>query len=203
MIKDSLPKFIAEMKELAILLNASQKEIDAMEKYIGNMVRQFYISSADYSLNDWEKEFGIEKNSTFTIGQRRAQLLAKLNTRTPASIKMLENLVKKTLNADAVEITEVPEEYKFIVYVKSEYLIENMGIADAAVHKARPAHLNYEFINNIIRNQQKKIYVAVIGRTIIKKEGEVNTDGVSSYGSRRKSAYQDFCKSKQSAFIAG
>ena len=181
MLVDSLPKFVANMKEMAMLLHTNQIEIDAMTVYIENMVNQFYISSADYSLDDWEREFGIEKNSTLTNVQRRAQVLAKLNTRTPASVKMLENLVRKTLNADAVEIVEVPSEYRFIVYVQSGYLVENMGIADDAVRKARPAHLNYEFINNMIRDRHKKIYAAVVGRTVKTIEGEVDTDGIYSY----------------------
>lgn len=181
MLKDSLPKFISEMKEIAELLNTDQIEIDRMIKYIDDMVSQFYISSATYSLDDWEKEFGIEKNSTLTYVQRRAQILAKLNMRTPASIRRLENLVKKTLNADAVEIIEIPAEYRFVVYVQSGYLVENMKIADNAVRQARPAHLGYEFINSLIRQRNKKLYVAVTGRTVKTMELEVNTDGIYSY----------------------
>ena len=59
MLKDSLPKFVSEMKELADLLNTSQIEIDRMLSNIEDMVSQFYVASAMYSLDDWEKEFGI------------------------------------------------------------------------------------------------------------------------------------------------
>lgn len=173
MLKDSLPRFVSEMKELADLLNTSQIEIDRIISNIEDMVSQFYVASATYSLDDWEKEFGIEKNSMLTDVQRRAQILAKLNTRTPASIKMLENLVKQTLNADFVQIVEIPTEYRFIVYVQSKYLVENMNIADDAIKKARPAHLGYSFINSLIRQNNKRMYVAVVGRTVKTIEGEV------------------------------
>lgn len=178
MLKDSLPRFVREMKEMSKLLQVDQAEIDRLVQYIEEMIRQFYISSATYSIDDWEREFSIGRNSTLTRNQRRAQLLGKLNTRTPATVKMLENLVLKTLGADKVEIMEIPSEYRFEIYVQSGYLVENMGIADAAVYKARPAHLGYEFVNRIIREDKKKIYVAVVGKTFKTTEGDVDTDGI-------------------------
>lgn len=173
MLKDSLPKFIVEMKEIAELLDISQEEINKLMEEISKLTKQFYVKSATYSIDDWEKEFGIEKNSTLSLNQRRAQILAKLNTRPPATVKMIENLVKQTLNADMVTIIEHTEEYSFTIYVQSGYLIENMKIADEAVHKARPAHLNYEFINGIIRNTKKTFYCGIAGITIRTTEGEV------------------------------
>ena len=104
MLRDSLPQFVREMREMALLLNVDQAEIDRMEAYIEELIRQFWIASATYSIADWEKEFGIEKNSTLTLGQRRAQVLAKLNTRTTATVKMIENLVMKVLGHERVEI---------------------------------------------------------------------------------------------------
>lgn len=175
MLKDSLPKFIADMKELAELLNTDQIEIDRMVEHIEKMVSQFYISSATYSLNDWEREFGLEKNTTLTIAQRRARILGKLNTRTPASIKMLENLVSKTLGVENVSITEVPQEYRFIINVKSEHVLECMDIAKDAVRNARPAHLNYEFINEIARKDIKILYIGMADRKCIEQFNDIDT----------------------------
>lgn len=193
MLKDSLPQFVREMKEMSALLKVDQAEIDRMLRYIEDTIRQFYISSATYSIDDWEREFSIEKNRTLTRSQRRAQLLGKLNTRTPATVKMLENLVLKTLGADKVEIREIYEEYRFEIYVQSGYLVENMGIADAAVYRARPAHLGYEFVNRIIREDNKKIYAAVVGRTFKTTEGDVDTGGICVDESRGRAAGETYC----------
>ena len=152
MLRDSLPQFVREMREMALLLNVDQTEIDKMETYIEEMVRQFWISSATYSITDWEREFGIEKNSMLTLGQRRAQVLAKLNTRTTATVKMIENLVVTVLGNKRVEIVENYQDYSFSVIIRSDYVLENMMMARSAVHNARPAHLGYEFINKIARD---------------------------------------------------
>lgn len=174
MLKDSLPRFVREMREMALLLNVDQVEINRMEAYIEEMIRQFWISSATYSIADWEKEFGIEKNSTLTLGQRRAQVLAKLNTRTTATVKMIENLVVTVLGNKRVEIVENYQDYSFSVVIRSDYVLENMMMARSAVHNARPAHLGYEFINRIARDSFMQLHAGTAGRKIKEETGEID-----------------------------
>ena len=175
MLKDSLPQFVREMREMALLLNVEQPEIDRMEACIEEMIKQFWISSASYSIDDWEKEFSIEKNSTLTLGQRRAQVLAKLNTRTTATVKMLENLVVKVLGNKRVEIVENYQDYSFAVIIRSDYVPENMAVAREAVRNARPAHLNYEFINKIARDSMMQLHAVTAGRKVKEETGNVDT----------------------------
>ena len=103
---------------------------------------------------------------TSTQEQRRAQVLAKLNMRMPATVKMLENLVRQTVGAENVWIEEHPAEYAFTVYVQEDKLSDFLGIARRAVHDARPAHLNYKFIERLIRNARLDLYGAGYGRII-------------------------------------
>ena len=174
MLRDSLPQFVREMREMALLLNVDQVEIDRMEAYIEELIRQFWIASATYSIADWEKEFGIEKNSTLTLGQRKAQVLAKLNTRTTATVKMIENLVMKVLGHERVEIVENYQDYSFSVVVRSDYVLENMMMARSAVHNARPAHLGYEFINKIARDSLMQLYAGTAGRKVKEEMDEID-----------------------------
>lgn len=163
MLNKSVPPFVAQMREIAELFIAEQPELDRMEKELTELLKQFYIKSATYSLDQWEDEFGIERNSSLTLMQRRARVLAKLNSNPPATVKMLENLVFQILSANAVTIVEHPSEYHFDVYVNSDYLVETFEIADEAVRLARPAHLSYKFINRLIRNSTSKIYYGIAG----------------------------------------
>ena len=163
MLKKDVPPFVAQMREIAELFIAEQPELDKMEADISELLRQFYIKSATYSLDEWEDEFGIERNSSLTLMQRRARVLAKLNSNPPATVRMLENLVFQILSANAVTIVEHPAEYSFDIYVNSDYLIETFEIADEAVRLARPAHLSYKFMNRLIRKASSRIYVGIAG----------------------------------------
>lgn len=157
MLKKSIPTFAAEMREMKELLQAEQPEVDRLRAALEELEKQFYLKTATYSLSDWEREFGIEQNNRLTVSQRRAQILAKLNTTTPASVKMLENLVQQILGAD-VTITEHPEKYSFDVYVSTQHIADNFAIAKTAVYEARPAHLSYNFVNALIRTAEQKIF---------------------------------------------
>ncbi len=163
MLDKSVPPFVAQMREMAELFIAEQPELDRMERELTELLKQFYIKSATYSLDQWEDEFGIERNSSLTLMQRRARVLAKLNSNPPATVKMLENLVFQILSANAVTIVERPEKYHFDVYVNSDYLVETFEIADEAVRLARPAHLSYKFINRLIRNSTSRVYYGIAG----------------------------------------
>lgn len=163
MLKKSVPPFVAQMKEIAQLFIAEQPELDRMEADLAELLRQFYIKTATYSLDMWEDEFCLERNTSLTLMQRRARVLAKLNSNPPATVKMLENLVLQTLSANAVTIVEYPSEYSFTVYVNSDDLIETFAIADEAVRLARPAHLSYKFVNRLIRNSLPRVYYGIAG----------------------------------------
>ena len=139
-------------------LGAEQPELDRLEGILTELLAQFYIKTATYSLNQWEQDFGIAENPELTQEQRRAQVLAKLNMRMSATVKMLENLVRQTVGAENVWIEEHPAEYAFTVYVQEDKLSDFLGIARRAVHDARPAHLNYKFIERLIRNARLDLY---------------------------------------------
>lgn len=166
MLKDSLPQFVTSMKEMKSILQAEQIELNLLEDTLQEFMRQFYIKSATYELDRWESELGLEKNPGLTQEQRRGRLLAKLNTTTPASISMLENLVQQVLEADRVTIVEHPAEYKFDIYVNTKYIAANMGIAAQAVYEARPAHLQYGFINSLSRDSDQKLFAGFTGMII-------------------------------------
>lgn len=79
MLKKSVPPFVAQMREMAELFGAEQPELDRLEGILTELLAQFYIKTATYSLNQWEQDFGIAENPELTQEQRRAQVLAKLN----------------------------------------------------------------------------------------------------------------------------
>ena len=180
MLDKSVPPFVRQMREMAELFRAEQPEIDRMEAYLIQVLEQFYIKSATWALEDWEMEFGLPVDSTLTLRQRRARVLARLNSNPPATVRMLENLVLQTLSANMVTIVEHPEQYSFDIYVNTDYLVETFEIADEAVRLARPAHLSYKFINRLIRSASSRLYVGIAGGYICVVRGVVE-DAVLPY----------------------
>ena len=174
MLKKSVPPFVSEMREMAELFVAEQPELDRMESDLAQLLSQFYIKTATYSLDRWEEDFGLAADPELTLQQRRARVLAKLNSRPPATVRRLENLVRQTMGEENVWIEEHPEDYSFTVYIQEDQLSDLLGIADQAMHDTRPAHLNYHFVERLIRNAQLQRYAG--GYSCLIHVGDVTVD---------------------------
>lgn len=180
MLKNNVPPFVAQMKEMAELFHVEQMELDQLEIKIEKLIKQFYIKSATYTIEDWEKEFALLDGIGMSIEQRRARLLAKLNTRTPATVEMIANLVKQTMGVEHVVIEEFPENYMFVIRVKEDSLSDLLGVTKEAVHYARPAHLDYHFIEQLVRNSLIQLYAGAWGSGIRQSSATVAIDRLYS-----------------------
>lgn len=180
MLYNSLSPLEAEMKQMADLLGVEQEELNLLLKEIEKMYLRLRVKSADEDgITLWETEYGIQHNTALTIEQRRAKVLAKMNSGLSATKEMLENLVKQILDADDVKIVEYPAEYRFEIYVHTQFFEENMMIADDAVSEARPAHLAYKFINAIYRKYRCGLYVGVCGYSAKRIACEIDTEALN------------------------
>lgn len=179
LLKDALSPLEAGMRQMQELLTAEQIEIDKLIATIENLYRGLYVKSSGIEeIEKWEDEYAILHDDTLTIEQRRSQVLAKINSGRTATREMLENLVKQILGANSVSIIEYPEEYRFVIYIGTDYFEEHMSIADAAVGEARPAHLAYKFINQLYRIYRCNLYVGMMGCVRSTVIGEVDTYGL-------------------------
>lgn len=179
MLKNSLAPLESSMKQMGELLDAEQNEIDRLLKELEKLYVRLYVRTSDEEgIIRWEKEYGIIHDSSLTLSQMKVRVMARMNSGETATKAMLESLVKQVVDADYVSIIEYPSEYRFEVWVGTQYIVENLQIAKDAVDEARPAHLAYEFINALKRIDKMGIYVGIAGAMVKKIQVEVNTDGL-------------------------
>ena len=73
-----MPKYYATSKIIENLNNANAKELTNFNTNLDTVLNQFFISTADFTLERWEKEFGIEINNNLNIEFRRTRIKAKM-----------------------------------------------------------------------------------------------------------------------------
>lgn len=179
MLKDSLSRLESSMQQMSELLDAEQDEMDRMCIELEMLHERMYVSSSDETgIIRWEKEYGLIHNSSLALTQKKAKVIAKMNSGETATPSMLAGLVKQVIDADYVDIVEYPLEYYFEVWVGTKYLAENLQIAKDAVDEARPAHLGFGFINAMKRVDKMGMYVGIAGAVMKKINVEVDTDGL-------------------------
>lgn len=99
-------------------------------------------ATADLLLDYWEREYGLTTDTSLTKEQRRAKIIAKTQSRGPASPARIGAAVSAALGGVEVDITENIDRNTFLVNIR-EY-VESIVPAVAAVERTKPAHLVYQ-----------------------------------------------------------
>lgn len=159
MIRDNLPTFVYDIKQMKELIDAEESELVRLYSFFEKFANEFNIFSCTDTIERFERDYAIEPNAELSISQRRLKILVKKYQKLLPTIANLEDTIKSLLNADVVKIKEVG--CRFDIYVGSASLLENMDIAKKFFKDVRPAHFDYKFINSVPRDEVATIYIGV------------------------------------------
>ena len=139
----TLPLFVRTIPEIADLLNAEQIEIDLFKKLVHEIEAQLCINSCTTMISRYEQLFAIPANSGLSLQDRRAAVIAKFMTRSPATIKSLES-VAEGISHNKCEILENNSDYSFEIIIDRENLMPfDILLLYAKISELKPAHLNF------------------------------------------------------------
>ncbi|MFT4413180.1 putative phage tail protein [Fredinandcohnia humi] len=135
-----LPKYYDESKEVNAKIDAEGKEFDELRVKIYDVLDQFFVNTATWGLDIWEKELGIPTNYNESYEVRRARILSKLSvagTFTPLDAEVLANSYD---SADKAKYIRIQAEYEFKTQHNVDFLIDFVGMTQA-FEELKPAHL--------------------------------------------------------------
>ena len=150
MIRDNLPTFVYDIKQMKELIDAEESELVRLYSFFEKFANEFNIFSCTDTIGRFENDYAINT---------RLKILIKKYQKLIPTIANLEDVVKRLLGADIVKIKEVG--CRLDVYVGSAILLENMDIAKKFFKDVRPAHFDYKFINSVPRDEVATIYIGV------------------------------------------
>ena len=128
-------------------------EANSINDEVENTLNQFYVDSATYGLDKWEKMLGISKNN-FDIQTRRENIKAKMRSRGTTSIEVTKNICE-AYSYGEVEIVVDHANYSFeINFVGSIGVPKAFAELDKTIEEIKPAHLahSYKFNYNTHSN---------------------------------------------------
>lgn len=150
MLKDCIAPKFAATKQMKELFFVEEKELEKIYRRNEKLYEELFVSLADENIERYEKEYALKEDALLTLNQKRARILAKKNSKIVPKVSNFSTVIKNLLGAEDVIIKEGTNELS--VYVKTVELVENMQIAKDFLRDARPAHLGYDFINNLDRS---------------------------------------------------
>ena len=140
---NKLPSFY-ENNIVKVIQNSLGVEADSINNNVEDTLNQFFVSSATYGLDNWEKMLGISKNN-FNIQTRRENIKAKMRSRGTTSIEVIKNICEAYSNG-IVEININHSDYSFeISFISTVGVPLSFDEMDRVVNEIKPCHLAHSY----------------------------------------------------------
>ena len=140
---NKLPSFY-ENDIVKFIQNALGVEADSINNTVENTLNQFFVDSATFGLDKWEKMLGISKN-IFDYQTRRENIKAKMRSRGTTSIEVIKNICEAYLNG-IVEINVNHSNYSFeISFISTIGVPLSFEEMDRVVNEIKPCHLAHSY----------------------------------------------------------
>lgn len=141
-----LPENYPKSYAVAELQRAIERLGTAAEEDVADLMEQFYLDTATWGLECWEKIYGIETDRTKDDAQRRMAVRAKMRGKGTTTVELIKNVSEAFVNGE-VAVEEYNAEHRFKVVMLSVIGIPpNMEDLKRAIEEIKPAHLAYEII---------------------------------------------------------
>lgn len=138
-----LPEFLQSEKEFKATAESCSLEHERIRLLLQDIFSQFFIETATWGLDDWERVLAITTVKKDSFEQRRNRILLKLQSSQTSTVNYMIDLVKRycTENTD-INIEEYNEENRFRVVCKKGSVVYSNDLIKA-IETYKPAHLAY------------------------------------------------------------
>ena len=132
-------------------------EANLINNEVTNTLNQFFVDTATYGLDKWEKMLGISKNN-FDFLTRRENVKAKMRSKGTTTFTMIKNLCEAYSNG-IVEINVDHSNYSFeIVFVSTIGVPLSFEELDRVINEIKPCHLAHSYKFNYNTNKDVSKY---------------------------------------------
>lgn len=145
MLLNQMPSFYSNSGTMIQLFQVEDTEILQLQEAAESVLDQFFIESADTTIDRWEQEVGVPK-SNLPIEQRRETVKSKLRGYGTVTVSHIKNICDAFTNGD-VAVVEKPSTYEFeIKFQNVRGIPPNMNDLQSVIEQIKPAHLGVTYI---------------------------------------------------------
>lgn len=140
-----LPGYYETSRVIQADMNAKGTEMDQLFAALDETLQQFFVSTATWGLDRWERELGITVDPAKPLDQRRAVVQSKLRGSGKFSGRLVKN-VAEAYDGGSVDVTFQPAAWSFTVkFIDTVGIPPNLDDLKAAIEEIKPAHMAVEF----------------------------------------------------------
>ena len=119
-------------------------EANLMNDKVEKTLEQFFVDSATYGLDYWEKMLGISKNNN-DIQTRRENIKARMRSRGTTTVSVIKNICEAYSNGE-VDIIVNHSDYSFVIdFIGSIGIPRAFAELDKTINETKPCHLAHSY----------------------------------------------------------
>lgn len=119
-------------------------EANLMNDKVEKTLEQFFVDSATYGLDYWEKMLGISKNNN-DIQTRRENIKARMRSRGTTTVSVIKNICEAYSNGE-VDIIVNHSDYSFVIdFIGSIGIPRAFAELDKTINEIKPCHLAHSY----------------------------------------------------------
>jgi len=140
-----LPDYYATSRVMGGVLDAQGCELDRLGTALDTTLEQYFVSTATWGLERWERELGITVDETKPATQRRSVIMSKMRGIGTVTVKLIQS-VAEAYDGGSVRVTLDPAAYTFTIkFVDTRGIPPNLDDLKAVIEEIKPAHLAVEY----------------------------------------------------------
>lgn len=142
---DDMPSYYHESRVMRANINAQGTELDSLRLFRQDILDQWFIRTATWGLERWEKELGIVTDLQKPLEHRRAVVESKLRGIGTVTRLMIQN-VAQSYERGSITVIMFPREYRFMIkFLDTLGVPPNLQDLKDAVEEIKPAHLTVDY----------------------------------------------------------
>lgn len=152
-----LPTYYQSSRVMRAIQDAIANELGNVKFTLTDILNQFFVQTATWGLDYWERELGIPTDPSKPYIWRREVIMAKLRGAGTTTKQMIINTAT-AFSSGEVDVIEYPGEYRFEVrFIGVKGIPPNMAGFIEMLEQIKPAHLAYSFkytytVWNVLKN---------------------------------------------------
>lgn len=168
MLKSYVPYEIQNSNVFNEIFNSYGEVFDKLGIELSDLLLQILPQTAtEWGLSLWEKRIGIQTNTSKTIEERRARILAKLRNKGTTTVEVIKQICRSF--ASEVEVIQHNSDYYFEINLLSSagfpYELESMY---DNIDIVKPAHLGTKYkLTSFSKAQTNYKLAATTGEVIV------------------------------------
>lgn len=142
-----LPRYYLTSRIMQVILQAQGTELDRLRQALDETLAQFFVDTATWGLDAWEKELGLKPAPDQPEAERRDRIKSRLRGYGTATFYVVKT-VAEAYDKGAIDVIQDHAAYTLTIrFADTTGVPPNLDDLKAAVRDVVPAHLEllYEF----------------------------------------------------------